>query len=350
LHYPAESWRNSVLPVIVRGGQLVCGTLAKAHVGTAAGGIVDVLCREFGGVACMRFMADVQRLTHAFLLQRGHHVGIDDVMLSDEGQRRVSERLTKAARLCDEIQREVIDAPADVVLTAERAVLRLLSKMLLQTGGIVNECMSEDNAIRRMVSAGSKGSFINLSQICASLGQQSLEGGRIVAEKGSRTLPFFAHTDSGLASRGMVFNSFALGLAPTELFYHAVGGREGLVDTAVKTSQTGYLQRRMNKSMEDHSVDDRGYVRNSVGDVVSFRWGSDGLHPARLERVRLPLLSDSDDVVRRRFAFDSSVADEVLRRRDAILRTKTHVLVTEFDARVLLPFHPSRMRQQIDRM
>ena len=157
--------------------------------------------------------------------------------------------------------------------------------MLLQTGGIVNEHMSEDNAIRRMVSAGSKGSFINLSQICACLGQQSLEGGRIVAEKGFRTLPYFANHCFSLASRGMVFNSFALGLSPTELFYHGVGGREGLVDTAVKTSQTGYLQRRMNKSMEDHTVHADGTVRTAGDDVVSFLWGSDGLNPARLERV-----------------------------------------------------------------
>ena len=151
--------------------------------------------REHGGVACMRFMGDAQRLTHAFLLQRGHHVGIDDVMLSREGHARVAERLDKATRLCEEIQREACDAPADVAQAAEGAVMRLLSKTLLQTGGIVHEHMSEANAIRRMVTAGSKGSFINLSQICAALGQQSLEGGRIVAEKGTRTLPCFAHGD-----------------------------------------------------------------------------------------------------------------------------------------------------------
>ena len=84
------------LPVVVREGQMVCGVVCKAHVGTSAGGIVDVLCRDYGGgVACMRFMGDVQRLTHAFLLQRGHAVGIDDVMLSLEGHARVSERLAK---------------------------------------------------------------------------------------------------------------------------------------------------------------------------------------------------------------------------------------------------------------
>ena len=82
--------------MVVREGQMVCGVVCKAHVGTSAGGIVDVLCRDYGGgVACMRFMGDVQRLTHAFLLQRGHAVGIDDVMLSLEGHARVSERLAK---------------------------------------------------------------------------------------------------------------------------------------------------------------------------------------------------------------------------------------------------------------
>lgn len=342
-----HEWKDHSLPVIVREGQMLTGMLRKAHVGTSAGGVIDVLCREYGGIACMRFMGDAQRITHAFLLQRGHHVGINDVMLSSEGHERVGERLTKATHLCEEIQRDVADAPADVKVTAERAILRLLSKMLLQTGGIVDEHMSMQNAIRRMVRAGSKGSFINLSQICACLGQQSLEGSRIVAEKGQRTLPFFATNDLSLASRGMVFNSFALGLRPTELFYHAVGGREGLVDTAVKTSQTGYLQRRMNKSMEDHTVHTGGTIQNALREVVCFRWGSDGLHPAKLERVRVPLLKMSEPDMERRFApWERELVREA---RSAVLRTKTHVLVTEFDDRMLLPFHPQRWKQRLRR-
>ena len=294
------AWDDDELPVHVVGGRLLCGVLRKAHVGTAAGGVVDVLCREYGGVAMLRFMADDMRMTHQFLMQRGHHVGIDDVMLSENGQRRVNDRLHKASQLCEEIQRELVGAPAETRQAGEAAILGMLGKMLRQTGGIVEEEMSRRNAIRRMVSGGSKGSFINLSQICACLGQQSLEGSRIVAEKGTRTLPCFAHDDLSLASRGMVFNSFALGLSAPELFYHAVGGREGLVDTAVKTSQTGYLQRRMNKSMEDHVVHGDGTIRNALGDVVSFRWGSDGLHPARVERVRLDVLVE--DAARARAA------------------------------------------------
>ena len=341
-------WSDASLPVVVRGGALLCGVLRKAHVGTASGGIVDVLCRERGGVACMRFMGDAQRLGHAFLLQRAHHVGIADVVLGAEGQERVHARLAKATQLCEEIQREIDSGDvADVAQTGERAILRLLSKTLMQTGGIVNEHMSETNAIRRMVTAGSKGSFINLSQICAALGQQSLEGARIVAEKGTRTLPCFKPNDVSLASRGMVHNSFALGLTPPELFMHGIGGREGLVDTAVKTSQTGYLQRRMNKSMEDARVHDDGTVRNAMDEVVSFRWGSDGLHPARLERATLALLTEPEASVCARMT--PAEAELALACRRDVLRTKTHVLATELDARVLLPFHPRRAARRIAR-
>ena len=337
--------RDSV--VLVRDGQLLHGELRKCHVGTSAGGIVDVMCRDFGNVATMRFMADAQRITHAFLLQRGHHVGIEDVLLSKEGHARVTQRLEKASRLCEEIQREMQSAPRDTVSSGEHGILRLLSRMLLQTGGIVNESMGVRNAIRRMVTAGSKGSFINLSQICATLGQQSLEGGRIVAEKGSRTLPCFGFNDTSLESRGMVFNSFALGLSPPELFYHAIGGREGLVDTAVKTSQTGYLQRRLNKSMEDHVVHADGTVRNSLMDIISFTWGSDGMHPTRVERVRLPVLLADETELRARF--DAVELAQVRRLRARIMGVKAGALASEVDLRVLLPFHPSRIAQRVRR-
>lgn len=343
----ASLWTDDELPVHIRGGKMLCGVLRKAHVGTAAGGIVDVLCREYGGVAMLRFMADNQRIVHQFLMQRGHHVGIDDVMLSAKGHQRVNDRLQKASRLCEEIQRELVGAPLETRQVGEAAILGMLGKMLLQTGGVVEEEMSKTNAIRRMVKGGSKGSFINLSQICACLGQQSLEGSRIVAEKGSRTLPCFAADDLSLVSRGMVCNSFSLGLSPTELFYHAIGGREGLVDTAVKTSQTGYLQRRMNKSMEDNTAHCDGTIRNAVRSIVSFRWGDNGLHPARVERVRLAILREDMASVARRFLPDE--LELVRAHRAAVLRVKTSILNCDFDERVLLPFNIIRMRKEMRR-
>ena len=333
----------------MRAGALLCGTLRKAQLGSSAGGIVDVLCREWGGDGCLRFIADAQRVANAYLLQRGHAVGMHDAVLSAAGQAKVDERLGKATRLCEEIQREAMaaDAPASLAREAEGAILRLLSKTLMQAGSIVQAELPESNAIRRMVTAGSKGSAINLSQICATLGQQSLEGGRIVAEKGDRTLPCFAPNDASLASRGMVHNSFALGLAPAELFMHAVGGREGLVDTAVKTSRTGYLQRRMNKAMEDHRTHADGTVRTAAGDVVSFRYGADGLAPARVERAPLPFLAEPAAAVRARMT--PAEAELALACRAAVLATRAHVLAAEVDTRVLLPFNPRRVRARVER-
>lgn len=338
-----ENWEDVDLNVLIRKGELLCGILKKAHMGTASGGIIDTMHRSKGGVHTLRFMADIQRITHAFLLQKGHHVGIRDVLLSAEGQSQVNERLQKATILCEDIQREVQEAPAAMAVVAESAILRLLSKTLQQTGAIVNEHMTQDNAIGRMVNGGSKGSFINLSQICAALGQQSLEGKRIRFDKTARTLPCFAPNDVSLASRGMVYNSFSLGLSPNELFMHAIGGREGLVDTAVKTSQTGYASRRMNKSMEDHRVYHDATIRNALDEVISFQWGGDGMHPSRLERINLKVLTASKEgfTPRERDTLDDAIQQ--------IMRVKTNVLQAELDTRVLLPFNPTRWKRAMRR-
>lgn len=340
-------WLDEHLPVYIKDSELLTGILTKQHVGSTAGGIIDIMCREMGNVVSMRFMGDNQRMMHAYLLQKGHAVGIVDVMLSKSGHERVAERLEKASSICEEIQRDIIDATAQKRHDAEDMILRILSKMLLQTGGIVEEEMSSKNAIRQMVKSGSKGSFINLSQIAACLGQQSLEGRRMQAEKESRTLPCFRHDDISLESKGMVFNSFSLGLNAPELFYHAIGGREGLVDTAVKTSQTGYLQRRMNKSMEDHTVHSDHTIRNSNGDIICFRWGTDGMHPCRIQRLKFGPLTESIECLKARIRVQW--LQHFLKIRFKIIQARTHPLCPEFDEYALLPFNPARMKEDIRR-
>lgn len=333
-------------PLLIRDGQLLCGRIKKVHAGSAAGGIVDTIARDFTGLHVIRFLSDAQRMTRAFLMQRSHHVGVIDVMMHAEGQRLVGERLEKATQLCEDIQREAENMGEEEKATAEGAIVRVLGKVLLQVGGIVDEQLYGGNSIRTMVRAGSKGSFMNLAQICACLGQQSLEGQRIANESGKRTLPCFRKTDTSLASRGMVSNAFSLGLTPPELFFHGIGGREGLVDTAVKTSQTGYLQRRMNKAMEDLVVGLDGRVVTSTGEVVSMKWGADGMHPARLERNKLRMLTT--------LAHDAALApgelEVVEAARKAFRDVKGHLLaLSDFDARVLAPFHVARIARQVAR-
>ena len=114
-----------------------------------------------------------------------------------------------------------------------------------------------------MINSGSKGKATNIAQMVACLGQQNVDGKRIPNGFTDRTLPHFSKYDDGPESRGFVESSFLEGLTPQEFFFHAQGGREGLIDTAVKTSETGYIQRRLVKAMEDVKITTDGTVRNA---------------------------------------------------------------------------------------
>ena len=117
----------------------------------------------------------------------------------------------------------------------------------------------------------------------AVVGQQIVEGKRVPYGFKFRTLPHFTKDDYSPESRGFVENSYLRGLTPQEFYFHAMGGREGLIDTAVKTAETGYIQRRLVKALEDVAVNYDGTVRNSLGDIVQFVYGEDGMDGAAVE-------------------------------------------------------------------
>jgi len=325
----------------VRNGLIYTGTLNKSMLGSSAGGFVDILFREYGSSKVIRWMSEIQRLVNAWLMIRGFSVSISDCVLSDKGETRVKERISTAMKYAEELLREPLEKGSPEHGVLESTVIRILSKTLMQTGGIVDEELGKDNSIRNMVNAGSKGNPINLSQICGCVGQQSVEGHRVFAEKGGRTLTCFDFVDNSLAGQGFVQNSYALGLHPHEYFFHAMGGREGLVDTAVKTATTGYIQRRQIKSMEDHKVFYDGTVRNAEESIIDFSYGGDGMDAARVERVKLDLLTEKIESICERMT--SWEAEKATLSRDLILRCKTSVLSPELDTRILLPFNPFRM-------
>ena len=264
--------------VVLHAGHLLCGRLDKAMLGSASGGLIDLQCRDLGKDMVGKFISDTQRFAVTFNSLRGFNVGIADCVLNEEGDARVEERINKATRLVNEISNEIAceDVSTEKATLGEATIRKILSKALMQTGSIVEASLAYTNAIKTMVLAGSKGSPINLSQIGGCVGQQSVEGKRITPEKGTRTLPCFQFGERSLSSQGFVRHSYLKGLQPHEFFFHAMGGREGLVDTAVKTATTGYIQRRQVKSMENNVVAYDGTVRNSCDDIVQFVYGGCG--------------------------------------------------------------------------
>lgn len=323
--------------VVVRNGFFLTGVLKKATMGTSSGGFVDVLYRQYGCMKTVRWMSDVQRLINAWLCTRGFAVGVKDCVLGLSGEARVRERIETTMSIANELLEEEVTPGSDEAQVLEGTVVRILSKCLMHTGGIVDEELGNDNAIRKMVQSGSKGNPINLSQICGCVGQQSVEGRRVFAEKGGRTLSCFQKLDNSLAGQGFVSNSYALGLHPHEYFFHAMGGREGLVDTAVKTATTGYIQRRQVKAMEDHKVCYDGTVRNASEAIVDFSYGGDGLDPTRLERVAMPMLQDLESKLHERLTPWEAI--QAMECRRILMRCKQ----PPFDSRILLPFSPTRL-------
>ena len=132
-----------------------------------------------------------------------------------------------------------------------------------------------------MTKTGARGNPLNLAQMAACVGQQSVRGECIVRGYRKRTLPHFNKDDLGAKSRGFVSSSYRRGLNPIEFFFHAMGGREGLVDTAVRTSTSGYMQRRLINALQDIKVEYDGTVRNAIGEVIQFRYGDDDIDPAK---------------------------------------------------------------------
>ena len=324
--------------VIVRQGKIVTGLLKKATLGTSAGSFVDVMYRQYGCVITSHWMSDIQRIVNSWLCMHGFAVGVKDCVLGPRGEKRVSERLQETMQLAMELANESVVPGTEEATVLESTVVRILSKCLMTTGGIVDEELDSDNSIRKMVQSGSKGNPINLSQICGCVGQQSVEGHRVFAEKGDRTLTCFPRSDRSLAGQGFVENSYALGLSPHEYFFHAMGGHEGLVDTAVKTATTGYIQRRQMKSMEDHRVCYDNTVRNAEQAIIDFSYGGDGMDPTRVERIVLQMLKESIEQFTTRFsAWETEFA--VVCRRE-LIKCKT---TTPIDPRILLPFSPLRL-------
>jgi DNA-directed RNA polymerase beta' subunit len=173
----------------------------------------------------------------------------------------------------------------------ENYVSRLANKVLDQAGRIVQQGTTvRNNAVFAMAAVGSKGSAFNSTQMRGCVGQQSVEGKRIQTGAGSRTLPCYRHAEAvpPPESRGFVRASYERGLTPREMIFASMGGREGLVDTAVKTAETGYIQRRCVKSMESLQVKRGGLVRNANGEIVQFAYGGDGIDATYIERVRCP--------------------------------------------------------------
>ena len=250
--------------VIIQSGHIMSGVLNKRNVGRSGGrhSLVHILaCKN--NTLC-EFVNAAQRLAHKYLEMRGFSTGIGDCMITDDIKEYIDNLLSDEKNLNEKIRDKI----------GERVISEGIDK--------------QRNGLFLMSEAGSKGSLVNISQVMGCLGQQTVSGSN------PGKLPHFHKEDVRGHACGFISSNYRSGLSPTEFYYHAMSGREGIIDTAVKTAESGYLERKLVKAIEDISVKYDETVRNDVGEVIQFKYGADNLDSSRLMCVGDNILSPFD--------------------------------------------------------
>lgn len=269
--------------LLIHGGDLMFGLLNKKAVGQSHNSLVHIIFNEKGPNRCMEFFNGCQRVVNYWLLHNGFSIGIGDTIPDKKTivtiQETVNKYKSEVVEYTRQAQNNELEALPGMNIrdTFESLVSKALNTARDVAGSRTAKSLKDLNNATQMALSGSKGTTINISQMTALVGQQIVEGKRIPFGFKFRTLPHFTKDDYSAESRGFVENSYLRGLTPSEFFFHAMAGREGLIDTAVKTAETGYIQRRLVKAMEDVMAKYDGTVRNSLGDIVQFVYGEDGL-------------------------------------------------------------------------
>ena len=280
----------------ITNGIIEQGTFDKNIFTKTSIGLIHTICNDLGNERAKDFIDDLQKIISYFILNEGFSVGISDMIPDKETTEKMKDIIGKKKKEIDEIMQEIhLNIFENMTGQSnkehfEGKVNALLNETINQTGKIGLSTLDEKNRITTMVNSGSKGKPTNISQMIACLGQQNVDGSRIPYGFTDRTLPHYHKYDDSAEARGFVENSFISGQTPQEFFFHAQGGREGLIDTAVKTSQTGYIQRKLIKATEDLKVGYDYTVRDSSGSVLQYVYGDDAINPIYMESQPLILM------------------------------------------------------------
>lgn len=259
---------------VFKRGRLVDGLLTKGVLHH----LVFVLAKDYSNDAAADFLRDSQRICDCFLMMYGASITLDDCRQTEEAQKKKKDIVSQVRSVIDEY-------PYILDTYREDGLCRLLGELREKTSMVaINALDQKRNNFLGLVMSGSKGSLVNLAQVLSMAGQIYVDCGRKIGQ-----IPHLRHL-KGVARRGMVFSSFSDGLTPMEYFFHSLGGREGLVDTSVRTSQTGYFTRKLVAAMTDLMVMEDGTVRNTDGHLYELRYGGDGIDPMYVEHHKLPYI------------------------------------------------------------
>jgi DNA-directed RNA polymerase subunit A' len=267
---------------------LVSGIIDKKAFGAEVpDSVLHRILKEYGANVTKNFLDSVTRMLTTNITLRGFSMGASDIDVPADAEKKINEILDKAKKdvlkVISQYETGTLERQAGRTEeeTLEARIMEILAQARTDCSDVAASYLDPENEALIMARTGARGNMLNLGQMSACVGQQAVRGQRIKRGYRDRVLPFFKQGDLSAEAHGFVDSSFRTGLNPIEFFMHAAGGREGLVDTAVRTSQSGYMQRRLVNALQDISSCYDRTVRNAAGEIVQFLYGEDNVDPAK---------------------------------------------------------------------
>ncbi|MFB6095596.1 MAG: DNA-directed RNA polymerase subunit A', partial [Halodesulfurarchaeum sp.] len=304
--------------VHIEDGRLVDGTIDEDAVGAFGGEVVDTVAKVYGKTRARQLINEISALAVRSIMHFGFSIGIDDETISKAAQEQIDEAISNAYDRVEELietyeRGELESLPGRTVdETLEMKIMQTLGKARDSAGDIAEDHFEDTNPAVIMARSGARGSMLNLTQMAGAVGQQAVRGERINRGYERRTLSHFKPDDLSAEAHGFVENSYTGGLTPKEFFFHAMGGREGLVDTAVRTSKSGYLQRRLINALSELETQYDGTVRDTSDTIVQFEFGEDGTSPVEVssaEETEIDVEQIADRILEAEFEDESEKAE-----------------------------------------
>lgn len=287
-------------------GQIKNGYMSSNNIGEAKwNNLIHIIYDECGPDAAVLFLNDVQRLAYSFNYYNGFTFGVKDITIDPK----LIDKIKKIAFTKNiEVEQMIteIENNPDLFDSAgfEQSLFYTLGTVLSDVGGMIVESMNTYNGFKVMIESGAKGSSSHAGAVCGCLATQNLEGKRMQKKINNRALPYCHQNDDTAKGRGFVFHSFISGLEWQEFVFHLINSREGIIDTAIKTSHSGYIQRKLIKAMEDAKITYDGTVRTGTNVILQYVFGDNGIDTLKQIKHYIKIVEMDDNTILNNYLYN----------------------------------------------
>jgi DNA-directed RNA polymerase II subunit RPB1 len=328
--------------VEIKNGILHKGIIGSRVIGSGGGGLIHTIHNQYNKESCITFLNDCQDVVTRWLETNSFSIGYIDTQINmsikNEIEKITEKYVQKSTDLINKINLNDYHPLLDMKLRLrlfEDEMSKIAQDITNKIDELIFVNISKENNIYKAIDSGSKGKKINLVQILGGLGQQSIDNNRISFAFTDRTLPYFHKNDYSLESRGFCKKSYTDGSNMVEFFYHAIAGRNGMIDTSLKTADTGYTQRKLIKLMEDMKIGYNNCVQNEKENIIQFYYGGDSFQPIHLEKCYLYLIEYDNFNLKKKYLIteidEKELSKQIISERNIYLNQYDEIIKARDD-------------------